>query len=424
MISTTYFRPFILTSRGLPLLLLGICLSPIAWSADYSWPQWGGRDRNFVVNSGKLAENWPEKGPQELWRRPLGGGYSAIVSDGSRLFTMYRDGEEDVVIAMEAKSGKTLWEHRYMAKTYAKNQVQFGKGPNATPLILGDRLVTAGYTGVVSCLQLETGKLIWSLDLIQDHQGVVLDFGYSVSPLVYKGNIVTLAGGEAHGVLALSPEDGRVVWRSPPLDISYAAPILIEVDGQDQIVFFSADEVIGIVAGEGHVAWRYPVVNQYKNNASMAIWGKDNLLWVASQMEAGTRALRLTQTGGKTSVTQAWFNPKIKIHYWNALHLEDHIYAAIGDSVTYLAGIRFADGEIQWRQRGLDTGSALFADGKMIFLGGDGKLSLLKVSTQKAEILAEAKILEPVSRTVPTLVDRILYARDQKTILALDLGAP
>jgi outer membrane protein assembly factor BamB len=162
------------------------------------WPRWGGPGGDFKVVVAGLAESWPEDGPPVLWRRPLGAGYSAIAAVAGTLYTIYRDGEDDVVIALRADDGETVWEHRYRAPTREGNSLEFGKGPHATPLILADRLVTLGYTGVLSCLDRKTGEPIWTHDLIPDFEGEVLEFGYSASPILQDGKVIVLVGGSRH----------------------------------------------------------------------------------------------------------------------------------------------------------------------------------------------------------------------------------
>ncbi|MFQ5494796.1 MAG: PQQ-binding-like beta-propeller repeat protein, partial [Phycisphaerae bacterium] len=205
---------------SLPCVAVNTCLcvaftTPRSAAAEpHAWPRWGGPHGDFKVEAKGLAEKWPDGGPRRLWSRPLGPGYSAIVAGSGRLYTMYRDGDRDVVIALNAADGKTIWEHGYTAKPLKGQRLDFGTGPNATPLLLGDRLIAAGFTGVLKCLSTETGKPLWSHDLVAEFGGKVQEFGYSASPLPYKGNVIVLVGGDRSGVMALDPADGRVVWKS------------------------------------------------------------------------------------------------------------------------------------------------------------------------------------------------------------------
>jgi outer membrane protein assembly factor BamB len=401
-----------------------------AWASDgtpsgnvsASWPQWGGPNRDFKVDARGLADKWPDNGPKQLWNRPLGEGYSAVVADQHRLYTMYRQGDNEIVIALQPGTGQTIWEHRYPAPPYADQDPVHARGPHATPLLLDDRIVAIGVTGLLHCLDAATGRVLWSHNLVKDFGGRVQYYGYASSPLAYDGNIIVLVGGESCGVVALNRADGSVVWKSGPCEISYASPILINVDGQDQIVFFSPDAVIGMDAKGGAFLWRHTVANFCKTNCTTAIWGEGNLLWAATKSVGGTRVLKLNQKDGQTSVTQVWSNRKVRIDFWNAIRIGDFVCAASGDNVTFLSVIDIQTGEVLLKERGFGQVNGLCADGKLIFLDDSGMLTLAKVSREKIEVVSSVQLLNSVTWTVPTLVGTRLYVRDRERILALDLG--
>ena len=396
--------------------------NPAAYSGE-SWPQWGGLRGDFNVKADGLAESWPVGGPPELWKRPLGDGFSGIVTDSGELFTAYRDGSDEVVVAMSADEGQTIWEHRYPARARSGNVVQFGEGPNATPLLLADRVVTLGYTGVLNCLSRKTGEVLWSYDLVDDLEGDVLDFGYAASPILHDGNVIVLVGGKRHGVVAFDPSDGSIAWAGPPTSVSYATPIVIDVGDQVQLLYFSADEIIGLEADTGRKLWSFPVVNQYRNNATGPLWGNDGLLWVATQLDGGTRGLRLTHTGDETRVEKVWSNNKISIHFWNALRIGDHIFASIGSNASVFAAVDLRTGEILWRRRGFEQANLVHAGERTILLDAKGHLALADLSAEGMTVRSEARIAEGPTWTVPTLSGTTLYVRDKQTIRALDLGA-
>ena len=136
------------------------------------WPQWGGPERNFIVKSPKLADSWPDKGPPELWRRPLGGGYSGMVTRQNTLYTIHRKGDLEVVEAMDTRTGKTLWTREYDIVVYWENNPDYGTGPHATPLIYDNILFTTGYSGIMHAIDLADGdKLLWRKNLIVDYGG-------------------------------------------------------------------------------------------------------------------------------------------------------------------------------------------------------------------------------------------------------------
>src|SRR5215813_14777096 len=122
-----------------------LLLSQTAALAQVSdWSQWGGPHRNFISEAKGLAPSWPATGPRRLWQRELGEGYSAIAVERGTLFTMYRKGENEVAIALDAATGKTLWEYSYAAPFSPQYDMSNGPGPHATPLVTGNLLFTSG----------------------------------------------------------------------------------------------------------------------------------------------------------------------------------------------------------------------------------------------------------------------------------------
>jgi outer membrane protein assembly factor BamB len=390
---------------------------------EFSWRQWGGPDGDFRVDTDGLADSWPPGGPPLIWERALGEGYSSIVYERGVLFTIYRENGDDVVVALRGDNGATVWEYRYPFKSHAGNDHQYGSGPNATPLILEDRIITLGFGGTLNALDLRTGRLLWSLNLVSDLGGQVLDFGNSSSPIRYEETVIVLLGGPTQAVAALDPDDGSVVWRSGPGRISYGTPMVIHVDGQDQLVFQSEDEIIGLDPGNGTRLWSHPSLNVNRDNISPPIWGEDGLLWTAMQPEGGTRVLKLKRTGGGTEVREIWSNRRVSIHYWNALRLDGHVYASIGGRGNIFACVNVRTGKIEWRKRGFERANLLQAGDKTILMDSEGELALVRLSPEGLTVLSRATVSDGPTWTIPALAGTTLYVRDQNAIRAFDLAS-
>ena len=405
-------------------------------SSPAEWPQWGGPQRNFMSNSTGLADKWPESGPPVLWSRPLGLGHSAIAAVGGRLFTLYRPGKEisrtgpwqpeEVVIAMDAKSGKTLWEHRYPSEPFDFSQ---GPGPHSTPLVLGNRVFATGTNKQVHALDAATGRPIWTVDLVKQLGAPprlirpAVKAGYAVSPLAYRDTIILQAGGMGQSVVALKQSDGSIAWKSGDFLVSEASPILIDVNGQPQAVVFAAQAVYGLDPANGRIIWSHPHDTSGDMNNSTPIWGPDNVLIISSGYNQGTRALRLTRQGDTTKVEELWFTTRLKIMFANALRLGDHLYASHGDfgpAVTTALDIR--TGDVAWQQRGFGRSSFVYADGKAIIIDEDGDLALARLSPKEMVVLSQVHLFDTVSWTVPTLVGTTLYVRDREKVIALNVG--
>lgn len=405
------------------LTLAAICLiAPGATAGSIPWPGWGGPARDFQVATPKLADKWPADGPQKLWSRELGQGYSAIVCDGPRLYTLYRKGTEESVVALNASDGSTAWEHKYASVPEQNQTAEFGHGPNATPLIVDDKLITVGFVGTLKCLDRATGKQLWALELVKDLKGNVDNFGYSSSPLFYDGTVICTVGGPDHGAIAVKIADGSILWKSKPFARTHASPILIRVGSSDQVVCRAQNEMYAVDPKTGDILWQAPAQGSF---ALTPLFGPDGMLFSgASKTENGAQMVKLFQRDGKTVTQSMWDSRKANYGYWNAVRVGDMIYGSIGQDGNMFAAVDAKTGELKWRQRGFQKANCLWADGKLVFLDENGILALARPTAEKLTILGETKLLDSVSWTVPTIVGTTLYARDKKHIVAVNLGEP
>ena len=388
------------------------------------WAQWGGPHRDFKSDAKGLAATWPDSGPRRLWQRELGEGYSAIAVERGVLFTMYRKGENEVVIALDAATGKTIWEYSYAAPFSPEYDMTNGPGPHATPLVTGNLVCTAGATSKLNCLDKKSGKLAWSHDLINEFHGTVRVNGYSCSPLAYKEKIVMLVGGPASSLVAFNQNDGSVAWKKHDFKNSTSSPIIINVDGQDQLVAFMFGEVVGVDPNNGDLLWSHPHPVDFGLNTSTPIWGADNLLFISSGYDGGSRVLKLSRTGDKTTVEEVWTSRLMRVHFSNAIRVGDFICGSSGDfGPAPFTAIDVKTGKVLWRNRTFPRASFLFADGRFIILDEDGQLMLATANTEGLTVVSKVALLSNKAWTVPSLAGTRLYVRDRKNIMALELGA-
>lgn len=419
--------------------LLAVGLGGHAQSADTAsgpWPQWGGPDRNFIVKASGLAESWPEGGPRRLWERPLGLGHSSIVSDGERLYTMYRPGKQisrrgpwesrERVIALDAATGKTLWEHEYESEPM---NFSFGAGPHATPLLAGNLLFTVGTNKQLHAFEPASGKVVWSHDLVKAFGAPpalvrpAVKAGFASSPLAYGNLIILQVGGPGQAVMAFRQQDGTVAWKGGDFANAEAAPILIDVGGEEQLVVLGGQSVNGLDPKSGRVLWSFPHDTDGDMNNSMPVWGPDNILFITSAYNQGSRGLRVTKRGSETTVEELWFTNRFRLMFSNALRLGDYVYGTSGDfGPAFLGALDIRTGKVAWQERGFGRSSLLHAGGTTIILDEDGDLALTELTPDGAKVLAQANIFSGTSWTAPTLVGTTLYARNREVILALDLG--
>ena len=391
------------------------------------WYQWGGPTRNFHVASAPLADAWPADGPPRLWSRELGEGYSAIVAQRDLLVTMYREGGNEVVVALDAGSGTTRWQFSYDAPLLHDGYFDVwlngaGPGPYATPLIAGDQVFSLGTNGQFHALDLQTGAIQWSHNLVDLFE--LSDFvAFASSPLAFGETVILPLGSSGQGVVAFDQETGAVVWQSEEFAAAPSSAVLISVDGEEQLVVFAHQALVGLDPTDGSRLWRHPLESETPLNIATPVWGPDNLLFVSAAYDGGSLALRLRQIDGETAVTEMWSTSRMRVHFSNALLVGNLVLGSSGDfGPAFLTAMDITTGEERWRERSFARSHMLYADGKVVLVDEDGEVVIASVGDDGLDVHARHSVLTDNAWTPPTLVDGTLYVRDRRTIVALDLS--
>lgn len=402
--------------------------------AGDAWTQWGGPSQDFQAPARGLATSWPEGGPEMLWSRALGDGYSAILFEGGRLYTMFRavdgststsaplGGDGESVICLDAETGETVWESRYEHAAF-EGLRGYGIGPRSTPLIAGERLFTVSVTGKMHGLSIRDGAVLWSRELWGgDLGGNRLGHGYSSSPVGYGDTVIVPAGGENASLVAFDQKTGSVKWRALSFRNSHSSPRIVRIAGEQQLLMFMADELIGVDPDIGVLRWRYPHGNQWHSNITMPLVVGGDTIFLSSP-QAGARGLRLSRDGETIQVEEVWHTRRIQLYHGSAVASGDWVYGSTGVTApAFMAAVNIRTGEIGWRQRGFAKANVVAADGKLVILDEDGVLYLVTATPEGLVVHARTQLVSRVAWTVPTIVGTTLYARDRSRILAVDLG--
>ncbi len=399
-----------------------ILLAAAAGGED--WPQWGGPDGNFAVPARELATSWPAAGPPREWSQALGPGHSSIVVAGGTLYALYREGAEEILVAHHAANGGLKWRHEVLSKLWKGFDPQFGSGPHSTPAVRDGRVYMVSVPGLVLCLDAGSGKLLWSHDLWQEHDAEPSDRGYASSPLVAGGQVIVPAAGR--GLVALDAASGEVRWTRFELpNPAFSSPVMARVGGRDQLISFMAEEVVGVDPGDGRVLWRHTHRTKYDVNAMTPLVTGDGLVFVSSAYDAGSRALQLAVVGRGASARELWFGRDMKVHHQSVVRAGDTIIGSSGDfGPAFLIGVDARSGELRFKARGFAKANLLRVGEQILILDEDGVLALASHDSAGLEIHAKAQILSSRTWAVPALVGTTLYLRDQKEIVALELGPP
>lgn len=399
---------------------------PVAQSLKSSvpWTQWGGPHRNFHTEATGLKDTWPAAGPRVIWKRPLGEGYSSPVVENGVLYTMYGKPRAEVVVAADAETGTTLWEQSPPMTFQSDAAAEMGNGPYSTPLIVGDRLFTTGVAGRLQCLEKKTGKLLWTQQLWEDHQGSRLMYGYASSPIAFRDTVIVPVGGRGKAVVAFNQADGKVAWARNDFGNVYSSPVLINVDGLEQLAVLLDGALIGVNPHNGDLQWQVPFKAEYSIAIATPVWGADKLVFISSEYGGGAKVIELQRNGQQTTAKELWSSPRLRLHHGNAIRIGDSIYFSSGGkgSQAILSAVDARSGKIHWQERSIEKATFVWADQKLITLDQDGNLMIAHPSPQGFRIAARAPLLTRLSWTPPTLVGTRLYIRDRKDMMAVDLS--
>jgi len=391
---------------------------------EVAWTQWGGPTRNFQTEASGLRDTWPASGPRVVWKRTLGEGYSSPAVENGVLYTSYGKPRQEIVLAANAETGATLWEHNTPMDFTSDAGAEMGNGPYATPLIVGDRLFTAGVAGRLQCLDKKTGKLLWTQQLWSDLRGSQLMYGYASSPIAFRDTVIVPVGGPGKALMAFQQADGKVVWSKNDFGNVYSSPVLISVGGLEQLASVMDGAVIAVNPHNGDLQWQVPFQAEYSIAVASPVWGPDNLLFVSAEYNAGAKVIELQRTGQATKATEVWSSNRLRLHHGNAMRIGDAIYFSSGGkgSQAILSAVNARTGKIYWQERSIEKATFVWADQKLITLDQDGNLMIAHPSTEEFKISAKAKLLEHLSWTPPTLVGSRLYIRDRRTMMSVDLS--
>ena len=398
------------------LLAAGLGAPQVAGAPPtYDWPQFRGPGRDGVSAETGLARSWPATGPKELWRKPVGEGFSGISVAGGRAFTLVAGPDQEFAVGLDAATGAEVWR----TPVGPRFDEALGNGPRSTPTVDGDRVFVLSSTGHLAALAVADGHPLWELDA-QKEMGAPMPLrGFACSPLV-DGDLllVELGAGAGKALAALDKASGKVRWSARDTPSGYSSPIAVDIDGVHQYVFVntSGREVVAL-RPDGSVWWTHPWP---PGSIAMPVFVPPNRILVSASADIGAALLEVKTVDGKPQVDEAWRNRVLKNHFSSSLARDGFIYGF--DNGT-LKCVDAATGEQRWAERGFGKGSLIAADGLLLVLGDRGTLALAEATPEAYHELARVQALKGKSWTAPTLAGGRLYLRDQSEIVCLEVAS-
>ncbi len=396
-------------------LLLSFLLLP-AGSAE--WHQWRGPNRDGKSPESGLLGEWPDAGPTRVWViDSLGAGYSSLAVAGGMLFTQGAKDGKQLLIALDAESGETVWETAH-GNPYSNRR---GDGPRGTPTVDGDRVYALGGDGNLICADSSTGAKIWEMHLLDTYGGKNIRWGISESPLIDGDRVVVNAGGPGASIVALQKQTGAELWKTQSDEAGYSSAVAADIDGVRQYVFLTGEGAVGVLAENGELLWRYsPVSNSTANIATPVV--RDNFVFVSSDYGTGCALLRLEKDGGSIAASEVYFNRDMRNHYSSSVLIDGHLY---GFSSRILTAMNFETGNVAWRDRSVGKGQVIYADGRLYILGEEGVVGLVDPNPSEYREISRFELGrgDYPTWTLPVIADGRLYLRDQNRLYAYNVKA-
>lgn len=385
------------------------------------WTQWRGPARDGSVSAKNAPSAWPEA-LKLSWRVEIGEGYSSPVVAAGRVFIHGRKDPEEIVTSINLADGKVLWQQKYQA-TFQKNQyaVEMAKGPNSTPLVAGNRLFTLGVTGMLNAWDTATGKPLWTRDFSKAIDTSKLFCGTAASPLIVDGRLVVQVGSDIHGgqVLALNPATGATEWEWKGLGPGYASPVLIDLDGSQQIVSMTEGSIVGLDGKTGKELWNVSFPDEWHENIATPLWTGTNL--IVSGTRQGTHAYALKQTAGKWEATETWKNPNIAMYMSSPVFGDGLIYGHSSKKKGQFFALDAKTGVTRWTTEGREGehASLLLTPQHVIFLTNGADLIVAKRDTAAFAVERRYEVAAASTFATPILLGSNILVRDATGLILL-----
>jgi outer membrane protein assembly factor BamB len=407
------------------LLVVAMLISLASAAAGQEWSQWRGPGRDGLVPASQAPKSWPTS-LKQAWRVPTGEGYSSPLFSQGRVFVHARQDPDEVVTAIDYAKGEVLWQKKYPAQ-FQKNQyaVKMAKGPNATPLVVGNRLFTVGVTAVVNAWDTATGKLLWTKDFSKTVDTSKMFCGTAASPLLLNGQVVIQVGSDVHGgqILGLDPASGETRWEWRGVGPGYASPVVIDVGGQTHIAAMTNSSIVGVNPKDGAELWSIPFPDEWQENIVTPVWTGTHLIVAGTRQ--GTHAFALQQSGGKWQATEAWKNLDVSMYMSSPVYGDGLLYGFSDKRKGQFVALDAKTGVVRWITEGREGehASVLLLPAYVVYLTNNADMIVTRRNTPKFEIAQRYDdVAEGATWAMPVFLGTDVLVRDASGVSRLTPG--
>ena len=388
--------------------------APAAADTGAGWPGFRGPDRDSVIRGVRIETDWSASPPVELWRRPIGPGWSSFAVRGELLYTQEQRGDDEVVAAYNVTTGEPAWRHTDTARFWESNG---GAGPRATPTLSGGRVYTFGATGILNALNADDGAVVWSRNVASDAGAKVPGWGFSSSPLVVDDVVIVAAAGQ---LVAYDLATGDPRWFGAAGG-GYSSPHLLTIDGVAQIVLMSGAGAAGYAPADGTLLWEHAWPGAPIVQPALTADGDILISTAGGAGGVGTRRLAVTHGPGGWTIEERGTSRGLKPYFNDFVVHEGH---AFGFDGSILACIDLEDGTRVWKGGRYGHGQLFLLPDQdlLLVLSEDGELALVAAASDQFTELARFPALDGKTWNHPVLVGDLLLVRNGQEMVAFRLS--
>ncbi len=381
------------------------------------WPQWRGVNRDSKVNGFKAPDKWANELKQE-WKVTVGSGDATPALAGDKIYLNTRQDNNEVVLCIDAVSGKELWRYQYQSEP-VMGPASSHPGPRSTPAFAENKIITFGATAILSCLDAKTGKLIWKRD---NPSNAFPQFYTGMSPIISDNLCIVHVGTKDNGeVLALDMKTGSEKWKWTGDGPSYASPSIMDVDGKKHLIVQTEKRLIALNMTDGNLLWQIttPAQQRFYNCVSPYIDGQT--IYFTGQ-GSGIMAIKVEKSGNEYVTKELWSNTGVGAK-WNTPVLKDGFLYGFTDQKRIYC-LNAATGQTAWIDNSVNSDFATLIDCGSVLIGlpSTGNLLILKPDPSKYTEVAKYKVADTPVYTFPLMNGNQIYIKDAETLIKYSIN--
>lgn len=381
------------------------------------WPQWRGPKRDGSVAA--LPAQWPQA-LTKRWETSAGIGYASPVVSGNRVVVIAREGDQEIVRALELATGKEIWRASYPAPFTVNPAAQLhGPGPKSTPAIAGGRVFTLGIGGVLSAFDLASGTLMWRVPAPRE----LPLYGTATSPLIDGTSVIVHVGGDGDGALtSFDAATGKPQWEWKGDGPGSGSPIIATIGGVRQVIAQTQKFLVGLNASSGALLWQVPFHTDFDQNAGTPIVFQD--LVINFGIDQPLTAIRVRVDGGKWITETAWTNLQAPMFMSSPIVIGSTIYGLTQRSKGQFVAIDAASGRTLWNTQGREGENAsILGSGSWLLLATtEGKFVVARPNPQQYEEVRRYEIAESAVWAHPAITGTSIIVKDVDKVICWSLS--